>query len=83
MLVVAAAAGDLAEAASADPPPDGDLAYARGLATVELLGIDFSTRAIDSRQVASGRWMRSRSRRSFPAALTIDQASAALDPFTS
>src|SRR6476620_1692892 len=46
ILVAGSATGVVAGSASADAIPDDDLAYARLLVAVELLGADFYTRAL-------------------------------------
>jgi ferritin-like protein len=53
VLVGGSAVGALAAPARA-PTPDGDLAYARLLVALELLSLDFYSRALGSRHFASG-----------------------------
>jgi len=48
MLVSASGLAALPAVASADPVPDGDLAYLRLLIAAELLAVDFQTRALRS-----------------------------------
>jgi hypothetical protein len=48
LLVAGAALGRFAEAAHGEPLPDQDLAYARLLVAVELLSIDFYSRALEA-----------------------------------
>jgi Ferritin-like domain len=50
ILVAGSATGVVAGSASADAIPDDDLAYARLLVAVELLGADFYARAISSKR---------------------------------
>ena len=75
LLLADSVAGSFARSASADAIPDADLAYARLLIGAELLAADFYERAIASRQFighSSGYF-----------ALTIDEASNALDAYIS
>jgi len=53
LLVAGSAVGVLAPSAAADPLSDNDLAYARLLVGVELLAIDFYTRAIDAKKLGA------------------------------
>ena len=51
LLVSASGISAFAGTASADAPPDADLAYLRLLIAAELLGIDFQTQALASRKL--------------------------------
>jgi rubrerythrin len=51
LLVSASGLAAFASRASADTPPDADLAYLRLLIAAELLGIDFQTHALASRKL--------------------------------
>ena len=51
LLVSASGLSAFAGTASADAPPDADLAYLRLLIAAELLGIDFQTHALASRKL--------------------------------
>jgi hypothetical protein len=51
--VAGSAFGVLAETAAADPLSDNDLAYVRLLVGTELLGIDFYTRAADTKKLSA------------------------------
>ena len=51
LLLVGAAASFAVPTAAADPLSDNDLAHKRLLVGVELLGIDFYTRAVDARKL--------------------------------
>ena len=89
------ATGLVAGTASAGGVPDDDLAYARLLVAAELLGADFFTHALKQplaciaaseaerlgvfTQLAGGTPFEL----SFPEALTIEEASNALDAYTS
>jgi hypothetical protein len=50
LLLGGAALGPLAATAQADPLPDGDLAFARLLVGIELLSIDFYSRAVEAKR---------------------------------
>jgi hypothetical protein len=54
LLVADSALGFVREAAAADTVPDGDLAYARLVVTVELLALDFYGSAIASKHFDKG-----------------------------
>ncbi len=51
LLVSASGFSALRRIASADTPPDGDLAYLRLLVAAELLALDFQTQALTSRKL--------------------------------
>ena len=53
LLVSASGLAALAPVASADTPPDADLAYLRLLIAAELLVVDFQTQALSERQAAA------------------------------
>jgi hypothetical protein len=54
LLAAGTALGRLAEGAAADPLPAGDLAYARLLVAVELLGSDFYAQAVAASNAKAG-----------------------------